>query len=148
MPKHKDSTAAAAAIRSRLARHFVARLRRDRMLEAIERAITLGVLERDDHPHGLSVFRRGKKIALWTLARVHLLLRHAFGSRTNAAVAGERSRPATASGVEWEFHPDDDFGGDIWEVPLEGGDLLKLDGGRGTRLDAGSRKAKKTEKAS
>jgi len=148
MQEGEDSTAAAAAIRARLARHFVARLRRDRMLEAIERAITLGVLERDDHPHGLSVFRRGKKIARWTLARVHLLLRHAFGSRSNAAVAGERSRPATASGIEWEFHPDDDFGDDVWEVPLEGGDLLKLDGGRGTRLDARTRQAKKTEKAS
>ncbi len=148
MQMHKDSTAAAAAIRARLARHFVARLRRDRMLEAIERAITLGVLERDDHPHGLSVFRRGKKMVGWTLARVHLLLRHAFGSRSNAAVPGGRSRPAAASGIEWESHPDDDFGDDVWEVPLEGGDLLKLDGGRGTRLDAKTRKAKKTDKAS
>lgn len=148
MQEHKDSTAAAAAIRARLARHFVARLRRDRMLEAIERAITLDVVEREDHPHGLSVFRRGKKIALWTLARVQLLLRHAFGSRSNAAVAGERSRPATASGVEWGFHPDDDFDDDVWEVPLEGGDLVKLDGGRGSPLDAGTRKAKKTDKAS
>src|SRR5690606_20516999 len=65
-----------------------------------------------------------------------------------AAVAGERSRPATASGIEWEFHPDDDFGDDVWEVPLEGGDLVKLDNGRGSRLDARTRQAKKTDKAS
>lgn len=147
MQEGKDNTAAAVAIRSRLARHFVARLRRDRMLDAIERAITLGVLERDDHPHGLAVFRRGKKIALWTLARVHLLLRHAFGSGSIAAVPGKRSRSAAASGIEWEFHTNDDFGDEIWEVPLEGGDLVKLDGGRGTRLDARTRKVTKVAKS-
>src|SRR5690606_10789795 len=69
---------------TRLARHFVARLARDRAIEAIERAITLGVLERREQPCGASLLLQGSRIVGWALDRVKLLLRSFAHQRQGA----------------------------------------------------------------
>ena len=117
----------AAAVRDRLARHFLARLRREMMLETIERAIHLGVLERVEHPHGLSVFRQGRGIVGWTLARVRLHLRRAFGMRSDATDRTHRSPAAATIPTGWELDPEeDDCGGDVRDVPLAGAQHSKV----------------------
>jgi len=72
------------AVYTRLARHFVARLARDRAIEAIERAITLGVLERREQPCGASLLLQGSRIVGWALDRVKLLLRSFAHQRQGA----------------------------------------------------------------
>ena len=104
----------ASTIYARLARHFVARLRRDRALEAIERAIGLGLLERVEQPHGASLFRLGQKVVGIALTRVMLLLRQAFGP-CSGADAGDEGRPLRSGGNLWSgadlrFTVDTQFG--------------------------------------
>jgi len=100
-----------ATIYARLTRHFVARLAHDRALVAVERAIGLGVLERANQPNGASLFRLGSRIAGWTLARVKLLLRQAFGPLSLAEEQGNAQPDTGQSSLLGDVVP---------ETPLEG----------------------------
>lgn len=111
----------------RLARHFVARLVRDRAVDAIERAVERGLLERVNQTNGATLFRVGSKVAGWAVARVRMLVSHAFGSRSpsspavgsgaslpssNAWVPGKEDEALLDSG-DWlaPFHDADDEAG-------------------------------------
>jgi len=103
----------------RLARHFVARLVRDRAVDAIERAVERGLLERVHQTNGASLFRVGTRIAGWTRARVRLLVLQVFGSRSpsSPAVGDEGSAAARDARVLCEDE----------EVSLDSADWLAPD---------------------
>jgi len=114
-----------AETRKRLARHWLCGLCREAELGALEHAIAASVLERVEHPHGLSVFQKGQAIGGWTMERVTLFIRRVFGSGF--------SRPKTETGplLEWEA---DDSNDDVRAIPLGSG-LLSVGSRKGTVLD-------------
>lgn len=112
--------------RKRLARHWLCGLWREAELGALEHAITAGVLERVEHPHGLSVLQKGTAITGWTAERVTLFIRRVFGSGFSRPKAG------AAPLLEWETDNRDD---DAGAIPLGIGPLLKAGSGKGTLPD-------------
>jgi hypothetical protein len=116
-----------ASMRERLSRHWLARLRREAELGALDRAVALGLLERVEHAGGMSFFKKGKAVVGRTIDRVRRLLQHSAGFR---AVGTAR---VDEPGNEWEI-PDDELD-NVWAVPAKSSSPATRSGSRSKAVD-------------
>ena len=64
---------------TRLVRHWLRGLRRHAELVAIDRAVTVGAIDRLETRSGMVIFAIGERVKGWVTGKVRLLLRQAFG---------------------------------------------------------------------
>jgi len=117
-----------ASIRERLSRHWLARLRREAELGALDQAVALGLLERVEHTSGMSVFRKGKAVVGRTIERVRRLLLHSVGFHSAGSVRLAEPRD------EWEI-PDDELDNVVWTVPAKSSSPAARSGSRSKAVD-------------
>jgi hypothetical protein len=117
-----------AAMRERLSRHWLARLRREAELGALDQAVTLGLLERVEDASGLSIFKKGKAVIGRTIERVGRLLQHSVGFRAAGSARHDES------GNEWEIS-DDELDSVVWEVPAKSRSSAARSGSRSKSVD-------------